>query len=535
MSSYEDRQLPPLIRALLNADAYDHPVDAIELEETHISWVLLTGPYAYKVKKPINLGFVDFSTLELRRQYCQEEIRLNRRFAPGIYVEALAIEGTIESPKFVRNTTTPIEYAVKMVQFSCEDELDQLIERGELTCDQIETFARSIAAFHESIDVAGGHSPYGKADQVIQPVEENFKQIRQRVTDLHSLGLLEQVEDWSREQFQLLKPIFENREADGFIRECHGDLHLANMAWVDNQPLVFDCIEFNPSLRWIDVMSEIAFLTMDLEEQGSSELAYRFLNAYLELSGDYEGLSVLRFYLVYRLLVRAKVEAIQAYQQTKDSEEKSNAEEAFGAYLRLAVKHTQEKEPRLIITCGLSGSGKSSVTRTLLGSLQAIRIRSDVERKRLFGLAAEKDGGSGPVLDLYRKEATDQTYDRLATLARIGLERGFTIIVDATCLKAEQRKRFQQLAASKRAPYSILNVTASESVLRNRLANRQTGVSDADAAVLEKQMSAIESFSEGEIPHIVEVNSESRIVSEKLVSAIESSSFPTKRNHRDLL
>ena len=523
MSSYEDRQLPSLIRALLCADAYDHPVDAIELVETHISWVLLTGPYAYKVKKPINLGFVDFSTLELRRHYCQEEIRLNRRFAPGIYLEAVAIEGTIESPKFVRNAAAPIEYAVKMVQFSREDELDQLIEGGELTCDQIETFARSIAAFHESIDIAGDHSPYGKADQVIQPVEENFKQIRQRVADLYALGLLEQVEDWSREQFQLLKQIFENREADGFVRECHGDLHLANMAWVDDQPLVFDCIEFNPSLRWIDVMSEIAFLTMDLEERGSSELAYRFLNAYFELSGDYEGLTVLRFYLVYRLLVRAKVEGIQAYQQNKDSEERSNAEEAFGAYLRLAVKHAQEKEPRLIITCGLSGSGKSSVTRSMLGSLQAIRIRSDVERKRLFGLAAEKDGRSEPNLDLYGNEATDQTYGRLVTLARISLESGFTIIVDATCLKAEQRKRFQELAAAKRAPYSILNVTASESDLRKRLANRQTGVSDADAAVLEKQLSAIEPFGDREKPHVIQVDTERKIDTETLIERIKAS------------
>ena len=291
----------------------------------------------------------------------------------------------------------------------------------------------------------------------------NFKQIRQRISDPQSLEELEQVEKWSREQFQRLEALFERRKKEGYVRECHGDLHLANMAWIDGKPLVFDCIEFNPSLRWIDVLSEIAFLTMDLEERGCAELAYAFLNAYLELGGDYPGLPILNFYFSYRLMVRAKVEAIRAYQQPRDSDSRLDAEGSFRTYLQLAVKHTQPGSPRLIITCGLSGSGKSSLTQSLLGSLQAIRIRSDVERKRLFGLSAGDDGKLNTKLSIYRPEATERTYEKLIELANTDWIAA-VLLLSMRPASAEHRAAFQALAAKKQVPYSILNVTAPEEV-----------------------------------------------------------------------
>ena len=534
MSNFDDREPPPLIRALLRPEAYDHPVDNIELVETHISWVLLTGRFAYKIKKPINLGFVDFSTLKRRRRYCHEEIRLNRRLAPDIYLKVALITGSIDSPRLSSNGGEPIEFAVKMIQFSRTDELDRLVERGELTRSHMETLARMISTFHESVDRAAEDSVYGNSEQVIQPVKENFNQIRQRISDPESLEEMEQVERWSREQFQLLATLFERRKEEGYVRECHGDLHLANMAWIDGKPLVFDCIEFNPSLRWIDVLSEIAFLTMDLEERGCAELAYAFLNAYLELGGDYPGLPVLNFYFSYRLMVRAKVEAIRAYQQPRDSDSRLDAEGSFRTYLQLAVKHTQPGSPRLIITCGLSGSGKSSLTQSLLGSLQAIRIRSDVERKRLFGLSAGDDGKLNTKLSIYRPEATERTYEKLIELANTGLDSGFSIIIDATCLKAEQRTAFQVLAAKKQVPYSILNVTAPEEVLRERLEKRESGASDADVAVMKEQLSLFEPFGEEERPFVIPINSESSVDLEGLVSEIDSSkSIPPEGNHGD--
>jgi len=520
----------------LRPDAYDHPVERVELVETHISWVLLTGSFAYKIKKPIDLGFVDFSTLELRRRYCHEEIRLNRRLAPDIYLEVNSITGSIDSPRLSSNDDEAIEYAVKMIQFSRTNELDRLVERGELTRSHIESLARMISTFHESSERAGPESIYGNGEQVIQPVEENFKQIRQRISDPESLEELEQVEKWSREQFQRLETLFERRKAEGYVRECHGDLHLANMAWIDGEPLVFDCIEFNPSLRWIDVLSEIAFLTMDLEERGCPELAYAFLNAYLELGGDYPGLPVLNFYFSYRLMVRAKVEAIRAYQQPRDSDSRIDAEESFRTYLQLAVRHTHPGNPRLIITCGLSGSGKSSLTQSLLGSLQAIRIRSDVERKRLFSLSAEDDGKLNTKASIYSADATKRTYEKLLELANTGLDSGCSIIIDATCLKAEQRAKFQALAVKKGVPYSILNITAPEEVLRERLEKREGGASDADVAVMKEQLALFEPFGEEERPHVIPVNSESSFDVEGLVSEIESSkTLPPAGNHNDSL
>lgn len=535
MSSRAGQNLPAMIQALLRPDAYDHPVSAVELVETHISWVILTGCYAYKIKKPVDLGFVDFSTLERRQRFCLEEIRLNRRLAPEIYIEVVSISGSAESPRISPNSEEPIEYAVKMVQFSRANELDKMVERGELTRTHIEAFARLIATFHEAIDRAAADSGYGNGEQVIQPVEENFKQIRQRVSDPECLDKLHRVEEWSRGEFQRLEPLFKGRKEDGYVRECHGDLHLANMAWVEDEPLVFDCIEFNPSLRWIDVLSEVAFLTMDLEERGQAELAYLFLNAYLELIGDYAGLPVLSFYFAYRLMVRAKVEAIRAYQQPRDSGSRMDAEKSFRKYLELGVGHTRPKTPRLVITCGLSGSGKSSLTQSLLGPLQAIRIRSDVERKRLYGLPAEDDDGKGkPDFDLYGAEASRQTYNQLVELAEAGLEGGFTIIVDATCLKAAQRMLFQSLAAKKQAPYSILNVTASEKELRRRLENRRNGVSDADVTVMQEQLSAFETFGETEAAHVIQVDTELEIDTESLVEGIEVfESIPAEPNHGD--
>jgi aminoglycoside phosphotransferase family enzyme/predicted kinase len=532
MSSRADQKLPPLIRALLRSDAYDHPVSRVELVETHISWVILTGRYAYKIKKPIDLGFVDFSTLERRQLCCQEEIRLNRRLAPKIYIGVVSIIGSAESPRISPNGNKPIEYAVKMVQFSRAGELDKMVERGELAQCHIEAFARLIARFHESIDRPSADSGYGNSEQVSQPVEENFKQIRQRVSETECLVKLDQLEKWSRDQFQRLEPLFESRKEDGYVRECHGDLHLANMAWIEGEPLVFDCIEFNPSLRWIDVLSEIAFLTIDLEERGQAELAYLFLNAYLELSGDYAGLPVLNFYFAYRLMVRAKVEAIRAHQQPRDSELRIDGEKSFRMYLELAVGHTQPKKPLLLITCGLSGSGKSSLTQSLLGPLRAIRIRSDVERKRLYGLPTEEAGERKSNLDLYGNKATKRTYEKLVELAERGLDSGFTIIVDATCLKAGQRKLFQTLAAKKQAPYSILNATASEKELRRRLENRRNGVSDAGVTVMQEQLSAFEAFSDTETPHLIQVDTGLEIDTNALVERIEVfASIPAEHKH----
>lgn len=312
-----------LISSLLSAEIYPHPVNQLRLIETHISWVILTGPYAYKIKKPVNLGFLDFSSLEQRKLYCEEELRLNKRTAPSIYLGVVPITGSTTQPQ-LDGKGEAIEYAVKMRQFPQDAQLDHLLEQGGLKAAHMDAFARLVADFHQQVAVAGADDNYGEPDQVMQPVEENFEQIGQHQLTSQQQQLLDELHAWSTTEYQRLETQLAQRKQQGFIRECHGDMHLRNLAWIDEQAVAFDGIEFNANLRWIDVISEVAFLVMDLQDRNQPELAQRFLNAYLEITGDYAGLSLLPFYLVYRALVRAKVAAIRAGQQDIEDAERSS-------------------------------------------------------------------------------------------------------------------------------------------------------------------------------------------------------------------
>jgi len=478
---------PPLIEAMLDPAWYDHPVEQCRLIETHISWVILAGAYAYKVKKPLDLGFLDFSTLERRHFFCEEELRLNRRLAPSIYLAVVAIRGTAQVP-VLGGEGEAIEYAVKMVQFPQQAQLDRMLAAGGLRPEHLDAFARMVAGFHRQAAVAGADSPYGDAEHVWQPVAENFAQIRERIHSSDALTTLAALEQWSEAAFTELTPLLRQRKAGGFVRECHGDMHLRNLAWIDGAPIAFDGIEFNANLRWIDVISEVAFLVMDLQDRGEAALAQRFLNAYLEHSGDYAGLGLLRFYLVYRALVRAKVAAIRLAQPSLAEAERAEAEAEFSRYLVLAEGYTRRQATQLLLTRGLSGSGKTTLTQPLLEQLPAIRIRSDVERKRLYGMRAEEDGHAAPAAGIYSAEATERTYRQLLTLAGKILAAGYSVIVDATFLQRAQRDPFRRLALAQGAGLTVLDMIAPPAVLRQRLVQRKGDASDADLAVLAHQL-----------------------------------------------
>jgi D-tagatose-bisphosphate aldolase class II non-catalytic subunit len=497
------------IAALLQPDIYDHPVRTCELLETHASWVILTGTYAYKIKKPVNLGFLDFSTLEKRRFCCEEELRLNRRLAPGIYLELAPIYGSNEHPRWTGGGTA-IEYAVKMVQFPQESQLDRALEAGNLEPWHIDAFAGMIARFHQQIAIAGPDSGYGDLEHVQKPVRDNFFQIRRHVSDSLLLEPLDELEDWTRSELKTLEPVLIRRKSQGFIRECHGDLHLRNLAWIDDTPVGFDCIEFNPNLRWIDVISDAAFLVMDLQDRRQPRLARRFLNQYLEHTGDYAGLSVLPFYLTYRALVRAKVNAILAGQSGIDTKTKAAAKKDCCDYLMLAKRHAGRDTPQLIITHGMSASGKSTVTGALIACMEAIRIRSDVERKRMYGMQPEMDGHAA-AQGIYTEDATRKTYDRLAELSAQILDAGYSVIVDAAFLQLDQRRQFQQLAAEKHVPFRILDCVASPETLRRRIVERPKTVSDADSAVLEYQIRNSPPLTENERSYTLQIDMESPV------------------------
>ena len=385
---------PRLIEGLCRPDAYPDagagPAGPVEHIETHISHVFLVGDFAYKLKKPIDLGFLDFSTLERRRFCCEEEIRLNRRLAPALYLGVVPVTGTPERPR-IGGTGPVLEWAVHMGRFAQE----ALLTRCALTPELIDRIAEGVAAFHRQVPRADPASPFGTPAAVLAPMLENLRQVRDRVVDPDLITRLDRLTAWTRARWQALTPVIEQRRAGGWVRECHGDLHRGNIALVDGEPLFFDAIEFNPSLRWIDTASELAFLIMDLEEAGEPALANQLLNRYLELGGDFGALAVLDFYKVYRAMVRAKVLAIRLRQADLDGAEAAADRLAGVGYLSLAESYTRIRRPRLLIACGLSGSGKTRLARELLQVLPIIHVRSDVERKRLLRAgpgAAVRDG-----------------------------------------------------------------------------------------------------------------------------------------------
>ena len=511
------------VSALLKPSVYPHAVEHCELIETHISWVILTGEYAYKIKKPVNLGFVDFSTLEKRHHYCLEELRLNRRLAASLYLDVVAITGTSEHPDIKEepdNKSTVIEYAVKMRQFQQQAQLDRMLLADKLLPEHIDAFAQRIAEFHQQIDIADSSAKYADIEQVCRPVKDNFEQIQYYINNEKYQSILAELEQWADSEYKRLEVVFQQRKQNGYVRECHGDMHLRNLAWVDNEPLLFDCLEFNPELRWIDVINDIAFLVMDLQDRQQPQLAQRFLNKYLEHTGDYAGITVLPYYLFYRALVRAKVDAIRAAQSGISTDEKVEAEKDMAAYLELAQCYTRGTQPKLIITRGMSASGKTTIGGMLLEKLPAIRIRSDVERKRLFGLKAEQSAQSASGEGIYSAEASKRTYKKLAEVASNIIEAGFSVIVDATFINLEPRTQFQALAKDKNVPLIILEFTASPETLRQRIINRHGDASDADINVLEHQIGQWQELSDKE--NIIKINTEEPVNIMYLLEKIEN-------------
>jgi aminoglycoside phosphotransferase family enzyme/adenylate kinase family enzyme len=493
-----------LIKQLLKQpDCFGHAVDNIDHIETHISHLLLIGNYAYKIKKPINLGFLDFSTLEKRYHCCLEELRLNQRLAPDLYLEVIAIGGSVDAPE-IGEVEEPQEYAVKMLRFRQQD----MFDRRSLDREMIDRLARLIADFHQNAAQSSDPS-HGRVERFVEPVMENFCTIRELKHPLMEAEILNNLQTWMEQQADRLGALLEERYEAGYIRECHGDLHLGNITLFEGRITPFDGIEFNPSLRWIDTLSDLAFLLMDLQHRGLNQFADQLLNRYLEQTGDYAGLPLLRFYLLYRAMVRAKVCAIRVTQADLPLQEQPGNLQEYLSYLTLAESVIRHPPASLIITHGVSGSGKSTVSGWFAEQLMAIRIRSDVERKRLFPEPA--DQAKQIESDRYSIQATQITYAHLNGMARHLLQAGFSVIIDATCLLWWQRHIFIRLAENLQAPMLILDCQAQSAVLHERIASRSLRGEDASEAgleVLAMQQKTVEPFTSQEAERAIVIDSE---------------------------
>lgn len=468
----------------------------VELIETHISWVLLSGSLAYKLKKPVNFGFLDFSTLALRKRFCEEELRLNGRLAPQLYLRTAAVTGPRSAP-VLDGEGEPWEYAVVMARFEQSHLLGRELAEHRLEITAMDRLADALADFHATVAAASPDTTFGRPDAVRVPVAENLASLRGADVAGEERTLLEQIAVWCDREHARLRNVFEARRQAGRIRECHGDLHLGNMVLIDGTIVIFDGIEFSESLRWIDVASEIAFCVMDLEDRGFPEYAHRLLNRYLERTGDYDLLEVLPFYVVYRATVRAKVAELRRAQEEAEPAEQQRQREERCEYLRLACRWTQPLNRWLAITFGVSGSGKTWGTQPLVDDCGAIRIRSDVERKRLFSHAPEVPTSEEQVPQFYSDDASARTYDRLAELAGDILHAGFPLVVDATFLHRRERDRFRQIAAQAGLRLMIIEFTASREELLRRVELRRAtshDASDATGDVVKLQLKSAESL-----------------------------------------
>ena len=515
-----------LIEALQNPERHQHATGTFKLYQTHISWVLLTGDYAYKIKKPMDFGFLNFTTLEKRKFFCEQEVALNKRLAPDLYLDVLPISGSEDAP-LLGDDSAPFEYAIRMKQFDGERLLSNLQTEGLMTTDHIESLAHQIADFHAEIRQADNSMVLGSPAEVLAPAQQNFDQIRGMLSEKPQLDQLAQLEGWMQDTFTRLEPLFAKRKASGMVRECHGDIHLGNVALIQENGkdtvTLFDCIEFNDEFRWIDIISDAGFLVMDLEARGEKELARHFINLYLELTGDYEGIQLLPFYKAYRAMVRAKVTRFMLLDPSIDDAGRAKLEADYQRYIDLAESYTMFEQPFMLISHGVSGSGKSSVSRGVIKELGVIRIRSDVERKRLFGLNPQQHSHSTLESGIYTPEATARTYDRLAELADYVIHSATPVIIDATNLKRWQRDALRDKAEQLGVPALTLSFTASEATLERRIKKRLAAGSDAseaDLAVLHKQLADLEPITEDEADYTVTINTDEENASQTLLASI---------------
>jgi aminoglycoside phosphotransferase family enzyme/predicted kinase len=491
--------LPPLIQQMLQPEFYPHGVtEPIQLIQTHVSYVLLTGDYAYKVKKPVNFGFLDYSTLEQRHHFCQEELRLNQRTAADLYLAVVPLVQVGDRYQFGTDAIqTIVDYAVQMRQFPQDALLTTRFERGELTPERLQDLARAIAAFHRQTVTNDYIRSFGEIPSIRQSIDENYDQTEQYIGGPQTQRQFDETRAYTDRFFAERADIFQARMAGDRIRECHGDLHLRNICDWQGKLWLFDCIEFNEPFRFVDVMFDIAYIVMDLLARDRPDLSALFLNTYVEESGDWEGLAVLPLYVSRQTYVRAKVTSFLLNDPAIAAADKQAIADTAARYYRLAWQLTTPQPGQIILMAGLSGSGKTTLGRALATQLNGVHIRSDAVRKHLGGIPLYERGAP----DLYTPAMTANTYDRLLHLGVSLAQDGYTVILDAKYDRQSLRQAAIAQAQQQGIPLHILHCDAPLNQLAQRLQTRTGDIADATVDVLQRQ--TFEAFSDTEQPYVI--------------------------------
>jgi aminoglycoside phosphotransferase family enzyme/predicted kinase len=487
--------LPPALEGLLGPSAYFHPSGEVDLVTTHISWVFLAGDYAYKIKRPVRYPFIDLTSLERRRFLCEEELRLNRRFAPQLYVEVCRVVAAEGGARMAGSDSAGVagsalngevilDYAVRMRRFPREEELDQLLDARRIEPHELERFGHELAQLHARLPAALAASSWGKPEEVQAHLLRNLLECADAARAFGSATEVLALRDALQAKLATSASWMAVRRSNGRIRECHGDLHSRNIVRVEGRLVPFDCLEYDAALRWIDTADEVAFLLSDMNARGRPLRAHAFRTGYLAESGDYHACGGLALYEAHRALVRAKVAALSA----TESGDAGARETLHREYLRLvafAGEALAPKTPRLLLMSGLSGSGKTWLARQLAARLSAVHVRSDVERKRRAGLRELAPSHSSLGAGLYSREATAALYEDLVRAADDVLSGNIVAIVDATFLERAQRARFTELAARHGVPLQLILCEAPEPLLRARIMERSQAGRDSSEAGLE--------------------------------------------------
>lgn len=491
---------PAMIRSILKSlqkpEAYPEPTTKVELVQTHVSWIFLTDNHAYKIKKPVDFGFLNFSTIDRRRFYCNEEVKYNSRLCPGIYEGVVELREAPGGAAF-QGDGPVIDYAVKMKRLPAERMLDRLVESNAVQASHLSEVARVIADFHRSAPTSAAVAEYGHLDRILFNWQENFDQTTSFEATTLSASEREYIRAWVISFAANHSEIFSKRVANGFIRECDGDIHLENICLTDDSVYIFDCIEFNERFRCCDTAADVAFLLMDLDFHGRHDLSETVVASYLETSGDAGMISLIDFYKVYRAFVRGKIESFHMLDSGIDPQGQAVAKSKAIRYFRLARGYIERTrlQPTLFITCGLMGSGKSGLADQLAFELGISSFKSDVIRKQLAGLSPDTACTAAFGEGLYTEERTAETYHALYRLAAAELAAHRSVIIDASFLFKKDRLDCAALAERYNARYVILFVHCGEAENRRRLVERSASgrtVSDGRAELLVNQRLSFE-------------------------------------------
>jgi len=503
--------LPPLIRSLLDPASYAAESGPVELLQTHISYILLTSRFAYKIKKPVNFGFLDFTTLEKRRFFCEEEVRLNRRLAPEVYLGVVPVS-KIGARVQMEGRGEAVEYAVKMTRLPDEEMLINALERSSVLSSTIKAVGERIAAFHASAATDARISSFGAPALIRKNTGENFSQTEAFVGRSLSRGLFDRVRDYTDAFLRKNEELFLRRMAQGFIRDCHGDIHCEHVL-ISNGIEVIDCIEFNERFRLSDTVADAAFLSMDLDFHNRADLARDFDSSYFAASGDAEGRKLLDFYKCYRAFVRGKVDSFKSTEPEVSTIERSSSLLSARRHFHLAGLYSSGGvRPTLVVVRGLSGTGKSTVAALLAEEASFVRLSSDAVRKELAGIAPSEHRHEGWARGIYSEEFTEKTYSELIRRAGEAIKEGRSVVLDATFSKKRFIEAARLASARAGAEFHLIECSASDATVKKHFIDRclkegtlTETVSDADWDIYLKQKSAFEPVDEPLLPLSSEV------------------------------